>query len=114
MADEIDDMCQKLSLHDDGDDEEVQIAQDWVEEATNAGKNCLVWRFLIHINFNTDTMKTVLFKAWRLKHELEISAIGGNRFVFQFSDEVEKDRVLVRQPWSYNKSLLVLQEFDGS
>ena len=32
--------------------------------------------------------------------------------MFHFEDAMEKDRVFLRQPWSFNKSLLILQEFD--
>ena len=38
--------------------------------------------------------------------------MGYKVFIFQFDDEYEKDRLLVRQPWSFNKSLLMLKEFD--
>ena len=42
-----------------------------------------------------------------------IKEAGVKVFVFQFEDFVEKDMVLVRQPWSFNKSVIVLNEFDG-
>ncbi|XVF85136.1 hypothetical protein PTKIN_Ptkin17bG0093900 [Pterospermum kingtungense] len=34
--------------------------------------------------------------------------------MFHFEDEGEKHKVLVRQPWSFNKSLFVLQEVSGN
>ena len=33
--------------------------------------------------------------------------------VFQFNNGLAKDRVLQKHPWSFSRSLLVLQEFDG-
>lgn len=40
MANEIDDLCQRLSLDGDGDGENLVLIQKvWVDEATNAGKN---------------------------------------------------------------------------
>ena len=42
-----------------------------------------------------------------------IKEVGDRVFIFQFDDEHENDRVLMRQTWSFNKSLIVLKEFDG-
>ena len=39
--------------------------------------------------------------------------VGDRYYVFHFENAMKKDRVLLRQLWSFNKSLLVLQEFDG-
>ncbi|XVF58147.1 hypothetical protein PTKIN_Ptkin07bG0039800 [Pterospermum kingtungense] len=44
---------------------------------------------------------------------LNIQDMGHHVFFFQFEDILERDRVLIKQPWAFNKSLLVLQEFDG-
>ena len=42
-----------------------------------------------------------------------VREVGERLFLFQFEDGVEKDRVLQKQPWSFNKSLMVLKEMDG-
>ena len=42
-----------------------------------------------------------------------VKEIGGVFIFFQFEDEYEKNRTLVRQPWYFKKALLVLNEFDG-
>lgn len=71
-------------------------------------------RLLLNKNYNMDGMKVVFTKAWRLKSTLTILALGDQRFLFMFDDpNLEKDRALVKKPWSFNKSLLILQEFDG-
>ena len=44
---------------------------------------------------------------------MNIKEVGDRLFVFQFEDTLEKERVLMRQLWSFNKSLLVLDRFDG-
>ncbi|XVF75565.1 hypothetical protein PTKIN_Ptkin13bG0197000 [Pterospermum kingtungense] len=50
----------------------------------------------------------VIEKAW-----VDEGDIGDHTFVFQFEDESERGMVLVKQLWAFNKSLLVLNEFDG-
>ena len=58
-------------------------------------------------------MKTVIYKIWKLSFGLVIKEVGDRVFVFQFDDIVEKDRVFVRQPWSFNKSLIVMKALDS-
>ena len=43
---------------------------------------------------------------------MSVKKVGDRLFVFQFGDKMEKKRVFVRQPWSFNKSLLVLANFE--
>ena len=42
-----------------------------------------------------------------------IKEVGDKLYVFQIENAMKKDRVLFRQPWSFNKSLIVLKDFDG-
>ena len=62
---------------------------------------------------NIDAMRNVFLKIWRLKSVLTIKEAGERLFLFHFEDDLEKDRVFQKQPWSFNKSLLILKEFDG-
>ena len=39
-----------------------------------------------------------------------IQKVGERLFIFQFVDELQKDWVMQKQPWSFNKSLLLLKE----
>ena len=57
-----------------------------------------------------EAMKMVFVKLWRIKAGISIREVGERLFIFQFEDEVEKDCILQKQPWSFNKSLLVLKE----
>ncbi|OMP01909.1 reverse transcriptase [Corchorus capsularis] len=51
--------------------------------------------------------------AWRVEGAFMIKEAGDNLFIFHFEDEIERDRVLVSQPWCFNRALLVLKDFDG-
>ena len=42
-----------------------------------------------------------------------VREVGERLFLFQFDDCLEKNRVFQKQPWSFNKSLMVLKEMDG-
>ena len=41
-----------------------------------------------------------------------IKELGERLFVFQFVDNMEKERVVMKQPWFFKKSLLILEKFD--
>ncbi|XWS53817.1 hypothetical protein CRYUN_Cryun10bG0032700 [Craigia yunnanensis] len=57
-------------------------------------------------------MKNVLSNVWKLSSGMVVKEVGNRIFVFQFQENKEKERVLLRQPWSFNKSLLVLQNLE--
>ncbi|XVF47287.1 hypothetical protein PTKIN_Ptkin03bG0097700 [Pterospermum kingtungense] len=60
---------------------------------------------------NVDAMKSILSKVRQLTSSLEIQECGGRIFIFQFGSMKEKEKVLFRQPWSFNKVLIMLKEF---
>ena len=57
-------------------------------------------------------MKNVLSAIWKVSSGMIVKEVGLKLYVFQFKSNIEKERVLMRQPWSLNKSLLVLAPFD--
>ncbi|OMO96530.1 hypothetical protein COLO4_15219 [Corchorus olitorius] len=58
-------------------------------------------------------MRTALFNAWKLEMGLVIKEVREKLYMFQFEDKPERDRVLLTQPWHFNKVLLALQPYDG-
>ena len=92
---------------------DVIVDKAWVEELVEVGKYCLLGKLLLHKGFNVEAMKTVFQKIWKLTSGFHIKEVGDGIFVFLFNDRMDKERVNQRQPWSFNKSLLVLQEYDG-
>ena len=60
-----------------------------------------------------EAMKNVLYNVWEISSDMSIKEVGNKLFVLDFENQMEKERVLMRQPWTFNKSLLVLQDFEG-
>ncbi|OMO59975.1 hypothetical protein CCACVL1_24498 [Corchorus capsularis] len=51
-------------------------------------------------------------ETWKLEYTLTVLEVGERVFLFQFEDELERDRVLVNQPWCFNRVLMVFREYD--
>jgi hypothetical protein len=59
-----------------------------------------------------DAMETALGRIWCPMRGIRCKEMGENLFLFTFTQESEKKKALFDGPWQFNKSLLVLQDFD--
>lgn len=59
-------------------------------------------------------MRNILVRAWRLEGDINITEVGDHIFIFQFDSKMDRNKVLLKKPWSYNKSPLVLNNYDAS
>ncbi|KAJ1376237.1 Zinc knuckle CX2CX4HX4C [Sesbania bispinosa] len=74
---------------------EVQL-DDNVPEAAKLAKHTLVGRILAAKSLNRNAVKEILSKAWNVQEEINISDLGPNIFLFNFSDRKIATRVLKR------------------
>ncbi|XWS66311.1 hypothetical protein CRYUN_Cryun05aG0188800 [Craigia yunnanensis] len=107
----LEDLWNKLTLIED-ERTEVLVEKEWIDDPSEVSKNCLLGKILMRKPVNLEVMKTVFMKLWNMSSGLQIKEVGERHFVFQFSDGLAKN-VLQKQPWSFNRSLMVLKEFDG-
>ena len=112
MSESLEELWSRLSLTEE-EQNEVVVEKEWIDEASVVGKKCLLGKILLSRAVNIEAMRNVFLKIWRLKSDLSIREVGDRLFLLHFEDELEKDRVFQKQPWSFNKSLIVLNEFDG-
>ena len=54
-----------------------------------------------------------LRKLWKISGDLQIKEVGEKTYIFRFQEWIEKEKILIQQPWSFNKALVVFQDFDG-
>lgn len=64
--------------------------------------------------FNRVALKTTMLRLWGFARGITIQTMGDNLFLFQFSDEFERERVFRGSPWLFDNYLLALNAFDGS
>lgn len=63
--------------------------------------------------FHVDAMKTTFIKIWQLTDGLEIKETSDRVFLFYFDDPMVRAKVWLRQPWNFNKSLMVFTKVDA-
>ncbi|XVF03513.1 hypothetical protein REPUB_Repub05bG0001400 [Reevesia pubescens] len=103
----LEDFWAKLALA-DAEKVEVSINKAWVDDAVTDCERCLVGKLFSRHNTNTKAMRDIFMQIWELNVDLLIKENGSKTFLFQFDDIEEKERVLMDQPWSFNKFLLLL------
>jgi hypothetical protein len=62
---------------------------------------------------NREAFKTVLSQLWRTTRRVLFKEVQEKLWLFEFADENDKRRVLEGRPWSFDKQLIVINEFQG-
>ena len=63
---------------------------------------------------NNEAFTTVFSKIWRTTRGVIFKELDDNLWLFEFDVETNMRRVLEGRPWSFEKQILVLTEFNGS
>lgn len=111
MADDLENLCNKLTLEDnDADNDEVTLDDEGIREIQDVSGSCLAAKMLLRRPFSIAAMTNTFMKAWQLTEGLEIKQVANRVFLFKFDDPMIKARVWVRQPWYFNQSLMVFNK----
>ena len=65
-------------------------------------------------NVNKKVFKLVLSTIWRIVGRVKFKELKDNIWLFEFFDEADKMRGMEGRSWSFDRQILVLNEFDGS
>jgi hypothetical protein len=84
-----------------------------IEDLRIKGSKCLVGRLGDAKKINKEAFKLVLTRIWHTRGHLFFKEIQDNLWLFEFSDEEDQWRVLEGRPWSYDRTLLILNVFDS-
>ena len=101
---EITNRCAKLKLS-LKEDVEVAIHAPMPKEGP-----VLIGKFCTKRKINLESVARVLRSVWRAKHNFEVSDLGENKVMFLFQSKDDMDRVLLLNPWSFDKYLLILHK----
>lgn len=85
----------------------MQITNDTVR-----GKHCLMALLILDKGFNREAFKATMSKVWKLDGWVAFKEVGDSRFIIDFQEQSDKDKVLHGRPW-FLDALLALHAFDG-
>uniref|UniRef100_A0A2N9FWN1 DUF4283 domain-containing protein n=1 Tax=Fagus sylvatica TaxID=28930 RepID=A0A2N9FWN1_FAGSY len=79
---------------------------------TKQPKSYLAAKFLTRRALNAEAVARTFTPLWRTDHGFTIRDMNENRLVFIFEDEADRERVMMGEPWAYDKHLVVLQRIE--
>ncbi|KAL8512437.1 hypothetical protein ACS0TY_018782 [Phlomoides rotata] len=91
-----------------GGEDVVRICEEDGKSETSS--MCLIGKVLTNKSFNAFGLLEAMKKAMNPPHEFTAKEIGKNLFSFQFRSSMDFDRVLAREPWHFDKHILMLKE----
>ncbi|KAI9079021.1 hypothetical protein K1719_039021 [Acacia pycnantha] len=89
--------------------EKLQISSPLVVKEAEV-RQILIGKVMSNMTYTCSTMEAILQKAWNLQYGFDVIEVTGSTFMFKFSNEDERIRILRGQPWSINGNLLNLLE----
>ncbi|XP_042944586.1 uncharacterized protein LOC122278462 [Carya illinoinensis] len=88
---------------------EISRLGDFLER----GANCLIMKLLIKKHYNHEAFKQTMRKVWRLVKGVKFRDLNSEFMSVEFDDTRDKLKVMREGPWSFDKHLVLLKEFDG-
>ena len=99
-------MWKKLSLS----EEEENEYNGQIFETT--GGKVLAAKFFTRRVLNMEAIARTFKQLWQTKKSFEIKDMGSHVVLFVFLDKMDADRVLLGEPWSYDKHLVSLRRME--
>jgi hypothetical protein len=95
-----------------GEQTGIRIEDVNTEDLRSKGTKCLMGRLGPIKKFNREAFKSLMVRIWCVEGKLIFKELQDHIWLFEFSEEKDKKRVLEGQPWSYDRTILVLNDFD--
>jgi len=112
MAEELEVLLRKLSFTEE-EGEGVELGSSSTKAAKEVGKNCVIMKIMSPRSISLDTLRKNLRMLWKTNKRVNISELEADLFLVEFGDGKDKKKILDMCPWSFEKQLVLLQEFKG-
>ena len=91
------DLCKKISLT-EGEKDRIQVKELDVSEARVIAGKCLIGKVWTDKNVNQEAFKMVFSNIWHIVGSVKFKELINNIWLFEFSDDGDKRRVLDGRP----------------
>ena len=75
-------------------------------------EHILAVKFLTKHALNIDAITKTFAPLWRAKNGFKIQKEGDRVVLFTFDDKSELEKIVAAKPWSFDKHIMVLQNYD--
>ena len=112
MAEELEESWKKLNFMEE-EDTRIDLDSTSTKAAKAVGKCCAIMKIWTQRSINLDALRKNLRMLWKPNKGVQISEVEEEVFLVEFGDVKDKKKVLDMCPWSYEKQLVIIQEFEG-
>lgn len=95
------------------ENEEIVVKLKPVEKVMSRGKNCMLVRLLSSKYYNREAFKSTMKKIWHPVKPLQFFELGEGLLMVEFEDYNNKWPVMHDGPWSFDKCLILMKDFEG-
>lgn len=112
MAEELEELWKKFKFTEEKD---IRIDLDGssTKAAREVGRCCAIMKILTQRSINLEALRKNLRMLWKPNKGVQISKLEDEVFLIEFGDEKDKKKVLDMCPWSSEKQLVIIQDFEG-
>nr|POE63982.1 hypothetical protein CFP56_02017 [Quercus suber] len=112
MSEEHEELWGKLSFTEE-EDKGIELGSSSTKVAKEIGKNCAIMKVVTHRSISLDALRKNLRMLWKTNKGVNIFELEEDLFLVEFGDRKDKKKVLDMCPWSYEKQLMLIQDFEG-
>lgn len=113
MAEELEMLWSKLSFTKE-QGEGVELGSSNTRAAKEVDQNCAIMKIMTLRSISLDSLRKNLRLMWKTNKWVNFSELEAELFLVEFGDgKDKKKKVLDMSPWSFEKQLMIIQEFEG-